>query len=153
MRSIFSVHSQGHRVCEINVVCLQPHRTKSHAPVGNKALAVAAAYTSIPASTPPSRTRPLRQRLDDLITEIIGGRKKRELGFGSKRKSRTRQIVLWRRQQAVAPTQLTSPSVERDLLILAASRSRSPLAPVAFALSDPARSTRQILLVRELLIV
>lgn len=45
---------------------------------------------------------------------------------------------------------LTSPSVERLLFMFAASRNRSPLAPVALARSLPARSTRQILLVREL---
>lgn len=47
--------------------------------------------------------------------------------------------------------ELTSPSVESDLLMLAASRRRSPFAPVALALSDPARSTKQILLVLELI--
>ena len=49
-----------------------------------------------------------------------------------------------------AEAKLTSPSVERLLLMLDASRNRSPLAPVALARSLPARSTRQILLVREL---
>ena len=40
---------------------------------------------------------------------------------------------------------MTSPSVVRDLLMLEPSLSLSPLAPVLLALSDPARSTREIL--------
>ena len=39
------------------------------------------------------------------------------------------------------------PSCERDLLIFPASFKRSPAAPVSFCLSEPARSTRFILLV------
>ena len=70
---------------------------------------------------------------------------------------RTRPNIIGRAEQSPSPENttnlgglLTSPSVESDLLMLAASRSRSPFAPVAFALSDPARSTKQILLVLEL---
>ena len=40
---------------------------------------------------------------------------------------------------------MTRPSVVRDLLMLEPSLSLSPLAPVLLALSDPARSTREIL--------
>jgi hypothetical protein len=43
------------------------------------------------------------------------------------------------------------PSCESDLLILPASFNRSPAAPVDFCRSDPARSTRLILLVFNLL--
>ena len=43
------------------------------------------------------------------------------------------------------------PSCESDLLILPASFKRSPAAPVDFCRSDPARSTRLILLVLNLL--
>ena len=40
---------------------------------------------------------------------------------------------------------MTRPSVVRDLLMFDPSLSLSPLAPVLLALSDPARSTREIL--------
>ena len=40
---------------------------------------------------------------------------------------------------------MTRPSVVRDLLMFEPSLSLSPLAPVLLALSDPARSTREIL--------
>lgn len=66
------------------------------------------------------------------------------------RKGDTKTGSQWPGRQNMSRQPLTSPSVDRDLLIFAASRNLSPLAPVAFALSDPARSTRQILLVREL---
>lgn len=42
---------------------------------------------------------------------------------------------------------MTSPSVDRDLFMLAASRSLSAVAPVLLALSLPAKSTKLILLV------
>lgn len=45
----------------------------------------------------------------------------------------------------------THPSCDSDLLIFPASFRRSPAAPVCFCLSDPARSTRFILLVLTLL--
>lgn len=41
---------------------------------------------------------------------------------------------------------MTFPRADRDLLILAPSFSRSPVAPVLSALSDPAKSTRFITL-------
>lgn len=41
---------------------------------------------------------------------------------------------------------MTFPRADRDLLILAPSLSRSPVAPVLSALSDPAKSTRFITL-------
>lgn len=43
-------------------------------------------------------------------------------------------------------TEMTFPRADRDLLILAPSLSRSPVAPVLSALSDPAKSTRFITL-------
>lgn len=43
-------------------------------------------------------------------------------------------------------TEMTFPRADRDLLILAPSFSRSPVAPVLSALSDPAKSTRFITL-------
>ena len=45
-----------------------------------------------------------------------------------------------------ARAEITLPRVVRDLLMLAPSLSRVPLAPVDSARSDPARSTSEILL-------
>lgn len=45
-----------------------------------------------------------------------------------------------------ARAEMTRPRVLRDLLMFAPSLSRVPLAPVESALSDPAKSTRLILL-------
>ena len=45
-----------------------------------------------------------------------------------------------------ARAEMTLPSVVSDLLIFAPSLSRVPLAPVASARSEPARSTSEILL-------
>lgn len=50
--------------------------------------------------------------------------------------------------EASASVLMTRPRVLRLLLMLAASRRRVPLAPLFFACSEPARSTRDSLAVR-----